>query len=37
MSGPIKMSKQDRKRSWPAWLRAMAIGFPFGTMIHCAS
>jgi putative tricarboxylic transport membrane protein len=26
------MSKEDWKRSWPAWLRATAIGFPFGTI-----
>ena len=32
MSGSIWMSKQDWKRSWPAWLRATAIGFPFGTI-----
>jgi len=32
MSGSIWMSKDDWKRSWPAWLRATAIGFPFGTI-----
>ena len=32
MSGSLWMSKQDWKRSWPAWLRATAIGFPFGTI-----
>jgi putative tricarboxylic transport membrane protein len=32
MSGSIWMSRQDWKRSWPAWLRATAIGFPFGTI-----
>jgi putative tricarboxylic transport membrane protein len=26
------MSKSDWKRSWPAWLRATAIGFPFGSI-----
>jgi putative tricarboxylic transport membrane protein len=26
------MSAEDWKRSWPAWLRATAIGFPFGTI-----
>ncbi|MFZ4757370.1 MAG: tripartite tricarboxylate transporter permease, partial [Burkholderiaceae bacterium] len=25
-------SASDWKRSWPAWLRATAIGFPFGTI-----
>jgi putative tricarboxylic transport membrane protein len=32
MSGSIMMSREDWKRSWPAWLRATAIGFPFGTI-----
>jgi putative tricarboxylic transport membrane protein len=32
VSGSIWMSRQDWKRSWPAWLRATAIGFPFGTI-----
>ena len=32
MSGSLWMSKQDWRRSWPAWLRATAIGFPFGTI-----
>jgi putative tricarboxylic transport membrane protein len=32
MSGSIWMSRQDWKRSWPAWLRATFIGFPFGTI-----
>jgi putative tricarboxylic transport membrane protein len=26
------MSREDWRRSWPAWLRATAIGFPFGTI-----
>jgi putative tricarboxylic transport membrane protein len=26
------MTLEDWKRSWPAWLRATAIGFPFGTI-----
>jgi putative tricarboxylic transport membrane protein len=26
------MSRSDWRRSWPAWLRATAIGFPFGTI-----
>ena len=30
--GSLLMSKSDWKRSWPAWLRATAIGFPFGTI-----
>jgi putative tricarboxylic transport membrane protein len=30
--GSILMSASDWKRSWPAWLRATAIGFPFGTI-----
>jgi putative tricarboxylic transport membrane protein len=32
VSGSLWMSRQDWKRSWPAWLRATAIGFPFGTI-----
>jgi putative tricarboxylic transport membrane protein len=32
MSGSIWMSRADWRRSWPAWLRATAIGFPFGTI-----
>jgi putative tricarboxylic transport membrane protein len=30
--GSLWMSRSDWKRSWPAWLRATAIGFPFGTI-----
>jgi putative tricarboxylic transport membrane protein len=30
--GSIWMTKRDWKRSWPAWLRATAIGFPFGSI-----
>jgi putative tricarboxylic transport membrane protein len=26
------MSAEDWRRSWPAWLRATGIGFPFGTI-----
>jgi putative tricarboxylic transport membrane protein len=26
------MTREDWRRSWPAWLRATAIGFPFGTI-----
>jgi putative tricarboxylic transport membrane protein len=32
MSGSIWMNRDDWRRSWPAWLRATAIGFPFGTI-----
>src|SRR4029078_9774306 len=32
MSSSIMMTAEDWKRSWPAWLRATAIGFPFGTI-----
>jgi putative tricarboxylic transport membrane protein len=32
ISGSILMTAADWKRSWPAWLRATAIGFPFGTI-----
>jgi len=32
LSGSLMMSKEDWRRSWPAWLRATAIGFPFGTI-----
>jgi putative tricarboxylic transport membrane protein len=32
MSGSLWMSRADWKRSWPAWLRATAIGFPFGSI-----
>ncbi|MBY4897731.1 tripartite tricarboxylate transporter permease [Cupriavidus sp. AU9028] len=28
--GPVMMTRQDWKRSIPAWLRGTAIGFPFG-------
>ncbi len=28
----VHMSKSDWRRSWPAWLRGTAIGFPFGTI-----
>ena len=30
--GSLWMSKTDWQRSWPAWLRATAIGFPFGSI-----
>ena len=32
VKGSVMMSLEDWKRSWPAWLRATAIGFPFGTI-----
>jgi putative tricarboxylic transport membrane protein len=28
----VHMTKQEWRRSWPAWLRATFIGFPFGTI-----
>ncbi|WP_374673574.1 tripartite tricarboxylate transporter permease [Ideonella sp.] len=28
----VHMSRQDWRRSWPAWLRASAIGMPFGAL-----
>ena len=27
----VHMTAQEWRRSWPAWLRGTAIGFPFGT------
>ncbi len=30
--GSAHMSKAEWRRSWPAWLRGTAIGFPFGTI-----
>ncbi len=32
LRGSLWMSKEDWRRSWPAWLRATAIGFPFGSI-----
>jgi putative tricarboxylic transport membrane protein len=32
LRGSLWMSKEDLKRSAPAWLRATAIGFPFGSI-----
>jgi putative tricarboxylic transport membrane protein len=32
LSGSLWMSREDWRRSAPAWLRATAIGFPFGTI-----
>jgi putative tricarboxylic transport membrane protein len=28
----VTMTREDWKRSWPAWLRGTAIGIPFGTI-----
>jgi putative tricarboxylic transport membrane protein len=28
----VHMTKEEWKRSWPAWLRGTALGFPFGTI-----
>jgi putative tricarboxylic transport membrane protein len=28
----VHMTRQEWRRSWPAWLRGTAIGFPFGTI-----
>jgi len=28
----VHMTREEWKRSWPAWLRATFIGFPFGTI-----
>jgi putative tricarboxylic transport membrane protein len=30
--GSVHMTRQEWRRSWPAWLRGTAIGFPFGTV-----
>ena len=32
LRGSIWMSLEDWRRSWPAWVRATVIGFPFGTI-----
>ena len=32
IKGPIAMSADDLRRSWPAWLRGSAIGFPLGAL-----
>jgi putative tricarboxylic transport membrane protein len=31
-SGRVHMTREDWRRSWPAWLRGTAYGFPFGTL-----
>lgn len=30
--GSVGMDRQQWKRSWPAWLRGTALGFPFGAL-----
>jgi putative tricarboxylic transport membrane protein len=30
--GSVHMTRAEWKRSWPAWLRGTALGFPFGTI-----
>jgi putative tricarboxylic transport membrane protein len=30
--GRVHMTRTEWRRSWPAWLRGTAIGFPFGTI-----
>jgi putative tricarboxylic transport membrane protein len=30
--GKVHMTRTEWRRSWPAWLRGTAIGFPFGTI-----
>ena len=30
--GSVHMNRAQWRRSWPAWLRGTAIGFPFGTL-----
>jgi putative tricarboxylic transport membrane protein len=32
LNGPVSMTREDWRRSWPAWLRGSAIGFPIGAM-----
>ena len=32
MRGPAVLSKADWRRSWPAWLRGTALGFPIGSL-----
>ena len=32
ISGSLMMSREDWRRSWPAWLRGTAFGFPFGSI-----
>ena len=30
--GSVHMTRSEWRRSWPAWLRGTAVGFPFGTI-----
>jgi putative tricarboxylic transport membrane protein len=32
IKGSVRMTRDDWRRSWPAWLRGSAIGFPIGAM-----
>jgi putative tricarboxylic transport membrane protein len=32
LSKSVHMTRKEWRRSWPAWLRGTAIGFPFGTI-----
>ena len=32
MDGGAHMTRSEWRRSWPAWLRGTALGFPFGTI-----
>ncbi|MBS1155169.1 MAG: hypothetical protein H6R07_1093 [Proteobacteria bacterium] len=32
LSGSVKLSREDWKRSWKPWLRGAALGFPFGAL-----
>jgi putative tricarboxylic transport membrane protein len=32
LTGSVRMTRNDWKRSWKAWLRGTAIGFPIGAM-----
>ncbi len=32
IKGRVMMTAEDWRRSWPAWLRGTAIGFPFGSI-----
>jgi putative tricarboxylic transport membrane protein len=32
LTGSVRMTKQDWRRSWKSWLRGTAIGFPIGAM-----
>jgi putative tricarboxylic transport membrane protein len=32
LRGPAVLSRSDLRRSWPAWLRGTALGFPIGSL-----